>query len=405
MLIDITPLRKYPDYRLLFIGQLVSTFGSMITYVALPFQVYHLTQSTFSVGIIGLVELIPLLLTAFLGGIFADTLDRRKLLIYSEIGIAFVVLMLTINASLTNPNIWVIYVLAAIMSALNGFHRPALDALTPRMVAKEDIHSLSALSSFKSVMGTIAGPTIAGLCVAMFGWVFTYLIDFFTFFVSIIALSKIKHFPKNLNSDNKMSVHNVIEGIRYAGSRQELIGSYVIDFVAMVFSMPTALFPALAAIYHKPEWVGVFYAAPSIGALIANLLSGWTKKIHRHGLAIAIAAATWGIAILAFGFASNLWLALGMLVIAGLADMYSVIFRFTLWNQTIPDNLRGRLAGIEMISYSSGPLLGNVQAGMVSAAIGVQNAIMLGGVLCIAGVGLCASFLPKFIRYVAEEKK
>jgi MFS family permease len=402
MLLDISPLVKYRDYRYLFAGQLISVFGSMITYVALPFQIYELTHSTLAVGIVGLIELIPLLITAFIGGVFADTVDRKKLLIFSEISIMLVVSALAMNAALTQPKIWIIYCAAGLMSALNGFHRPALDSLGPRLVEKIDIPAYSALNSFKSVLGTIAGPAIGGICIAAFGWVITYLIDIATFAISIIALLQIKRFPGNPKVENTFSLKSIKEGLHYAISRQELIGTYVIDFVAMVFSMPNALFPAMAESYGKTELIGLFYAAPAVGALIATIFSGWTAKVYRQGIAIVIAASCWGLAITGFGFVSNVWLALCILAIAGGADMISGIFRSTIWNQTIPSHLRGRLAGIEMIGYQSGPLLGNTQAGMLAAGIGTHNAIMLGGVLCITGVGICASFLPKFLRYDAS---
>ncbi len=402
MLLDISPLLKYRDYRYLFIGQLISVFGSMITYVALPFQIYELTHSTLAVGIIGLIELIPLLITAFIGGLLADAIDRKKLLIISEFFILLIIFALAINASLELPKTWIIYCSAAIISALNGFHRPALDSLGVRLVDKTDIHAYSALNSFKSVLGTIAGPAIGGVCIVTFGWVITYLIDVATFVISIIALLLIRHFPKNQPTENPISFRSLKEGLHYAVTRQELLGTYIIDFAAMVFSMPNALFPAMAESFGKTELIGLFYSAPAIGALVASLLSGWTQKIYRHGWAIVIAASCWGLAITGFGLVSNVWLALFILALAGGADMISGIFRATIWNQTIPDHLRGRLAGIEMIGYTSGPLLGNTQAGMLAAAIGTHNAIMLGGALCIAGVGICASFLPKFLRYNAS---
>lgn len=401
MFIDISPLKKYPDYRYLFIGQLISFWGSMVTYVALPFQIYELTHSTFAVGLISLVELLPLLATAFIGGVVADVVDRKKLLIGSELGIMAIIMILAFNASLTEPKIWLIYAAAALMSALNGFHRPALESLGPRLVEKSDIPAYSALNSFKWILGAVAGPAIGGFSIAAFGWVATYLLDLGTFLISILAILQIKHFPKNEKID-PISLASVKEGFKYTISRQELVGTYLIDFSAMVFSMPTALFPAIAKSYGKSELVGLFYAAPAIGGLIATIFSGWTKKVDRHGLAIVFAASGWGLAISVFGFVSNLGLALFFLALAGAADMISGIFRSTLWNQTIPDHLRGRLAGIEMIGYTSGPLLGNTQAGMMSAAIGVHNAIMLGGALCIVAVGVCSSFLPKFLRYNAS---
>lgn len=400
MFLDISPLLKYRDYRCLFIGQLISFLGSMITYVALPFQIYELTHSTWAVGIISLIELIPLLITAFIGGVFADVADRKKLLIFSELAMMFIILILAINAMLIQPHIWLIYGSAGLLSALNGFHRPALESLGPRLVSKTDIPAYSALNSFKWVLGSVGGPAVGGFCIAAFGWTVTYLLDVVTFLTSIFALLQIKHFPKN-EIVNKIGFQSIKEGFRYTISRQELIGTYIIDFAAMVFSMPTALFPAMAESYGKTELIGLFYAAPAVGGLLATVFSGWTKKINRHGLAIIIAATCWGLAITAFGFVWNVWLALFILALAGSADMISGIFRSTLWNHIIPDHLRGRLAGIEMIGYTSGPLLGNTQSGMMAALLGVHSAVMVGGMLCVAGVWICASRLPKFFRYDA----
>lgn len=400
MFLDISPLFKYRDYRCLFIGQMISFLGSMITYVALPFQIYELTRSTWAVGIVSLIELVPLLITAFIGGVFADVVDRKKLLIFSELAMMFIILILAINASIPQPNIGVIYGAAAILSALNGFHRPALESLGPRLVSKTDIPAYSALNSFKWVLGSVGGPAVGGFCIAAFGWTITYLLDVATFLISIFALLQIKHFPKN-EIANTINFQSVREGLRYTVSRQELIGTYIVDFAAMVFSMPTALFPAMAESYGKTELIGLFYAAPAVGGLLATLFSGWTKKIDRHGLAIVMAATCWGLAMTGFGYVGNVWLALFILAIAGGADMISGIFRSTLWNQTIPDHLRGRLAGMEMIGYTSGPLLGNTQAGIMAAVLGVHSAIMLGGMLCVAGVWICASRLPKFFRYDA----
>jgi MFS family permease len=194
----------------------------------------------------------------------------------------------------------------------------------------------------------------------------------------------------------------VLEGFHYARSRQELIGTYVVDFVAMVFGMPLALFPALSEMLGGPHALGLLYAAPAGGALLASLTSRWTPRVHRHGLAVMLAATAWGLAIVGFGFSDRLVPALALLTLAGGADAVSGIFRMTLWNQTIPDALRGRLAGIEMLSYMSGPLLGHVEAGLVAAAFGTRTSVVSGGVLCILGVLLCAVLLPRFMAYDAR---
>jgi len=229
----------------------------------------------------------------------------------------------------------------------------------------------------------------------------TYMADVASYGLSLFCLWLIKAVPPPEDADPP-SVAAVIEGLRYARSREELIGTYVVDFVAMVFGMPLALFPAVSDRLGGASVLGLLYAAPAAGALAASLTSRWTPRVHRHGLAVMIAATIWGLAIAGFGFAETLWPALACLAVAGAADAISGIFRITMWNQTIPDALRGRLASIEMVSYSSGPLLGHVEAGAVAAAFGVRASVVSGGILCVVAVIACGFWLPHFVRYDAR---
>jgi len=203
-------------------------------------------------------------------------------------------------------------------------------------------------------------------------------------------------------SEEGPSLKSVLDGFRYARSRQELIGTYVVDFVAMVFGMPLALFPALSRSLGGAKALGFLYAAPALGALAASLTSRWTPRVHRHGLAVMLAATAWGLAIVGFGFCDRLVPAIAFLALAGGSDAVSGMFRMTLWNQTIPNSLRGRLAGIEMVSYMSGPLLGHVEAGLVAAAFSVRVSVVSGGALCVLGVLLCGALLPRFVGYDAR---
>jgi len=397
---DLRPLR-HRDFRLLLIGQFVSFFGSMITYVALPYQIYQLTHSSLAVGAAGVVELAALLSTAFVGGAFADAMDRRKLLLGAELLLTLAGLLLMGNSMLAEPSLWLIYVLAAVMSALNGFHRPALEALTPRLVPPEQIGGVVALSSLRNTVSMIGGPAVAGLLIANAGLSWTFGVDVGTFVVSLGALSMMRSVPAPSDAAPP-SLARVIEGFRYAISRQELLGTYVVDIVAMVFGMPTALFPALAESRGWVQSIGWLYAAAPAGALVATLTSGWTRSINRHGMAIAIAASVWGLAIACVGLTESLPAVLSLLALAGAADMVSGLFRGRIWNETIPDHLRGRLASIELVSYSSGPLLGNAEAGLAASALGLRGSILSGGILCIAAVGICLYFLPRFARYDAH---
>jgi MFS family permease len=399
--VDLGPLRRHRDFRLLFAGRAVSFAGSMITYVAIPYQVFQLTGSSLMVGLLGVAELTPLLATALLGGALADARDRRRMVQLTELGLAVLSGVLVVNAAVASPRVWVLFVVAALAAALDGLQRPSLDAMMPRLVERHEIPAATAISSMLQQFGMVGGPTLGGLLIARFGLAATYGVDLVSFMVSLVALSFMRALPPPAGAQ-RPSLRGVLQGLRYARSRQELLGSYVVDIVAMVFGMPTALFPAIAARYGGAGALGLLYAAPSVGAFLANATSGWTGGVRRHGRAILVAAAAWGAAIAGFGVAGPLWLALGLLAVAGAADMVSGIFRSTIWNQTIPDHLRGRLAGIELLSYSSGPLLGNVEAGAVASLFSVRVSVVSGGLLSVLGVGIVALALPAFRTYDAR---
>ncbi len=395
--VDLTPLRASREYRLLYTGQFVSFFGSMMTFVALPWQMYQLTRSSLAVGLLGVVEFVPILLMAFVGGAFADYMDRRRMVRLTEAAMACGTLTLIINARLAHPHVWMLYVFAALFAALNGLQRPSLEALAPRLVKPEQLPAVAALTSLRGSIGLIGGPALGGLLVVTFGPAFAYSVDLATFVVSLSALWLMQAVPPPPDAE-RPSLKSVVEGLRYARSRPELLGTYLIDINAMFFGMPMALFPAIAETYGGSS-VGLLYAGPAIGALCATLTSGWTKRVQRHGLAVAIAAACWGLAIIGFGLAGRLWLALLWLALAGAADMLSGLFRMTIWNQTIPDHLRGRLAGIELVSYTTGPMLGNAESGLVASLYSIRTSVVSGGVLCVIGSGLLALALPAFLRY------
>jgi MFS family permease len=399
--IDIGPLRRHRDYRLLWIGLAVSFFGSQVAFVAVPYQVYKLTGSTAVVGFLALVALVPLLLSAIVGGAFADAVDRRLMVRFAELGLALCSTALLVNALLPSPQVWVLFVVEAAAAALGGFLRPSLDSLTPRLVEKHELTAAGALDSLRFQIGLIGGPALGGVLIAAIGLPGVFGIDIATFLVSLVALTMMPAVPPPPDAA-RPSLRRIAEGFRYARSRPELVGTYGVDMVAMFFGMPTALYPAFAKNFGGPGVLGLLYAAPPVGSLLATATSGWTRRVHRHGLAVIIAAAAWGVGILLLGLAPSLPLALAALAFAGAADMISGIFRSIIWNQTIPDRLRGRLAGIEQVSYSSGPLLGDVEAGIVGSLAGVRASIVSGGVLCVLGVAAAAVLLPAFRRYDAR---
>jgi MFS family permease len=403
VVVDAKPLR-HRDFRLLYLAQTVSFAGSMITYVAIPFQVFRLTRSPLAVGLLGLAELVPLLLTALVGGALADARDRRRLVRATEAGLALVSAGLAVNALLPHPNVGVLFAAAAAMAGLDGLQRPSLEALVPRLVTREELPAAAALRSLRGNVGMLAGPAMGGLLIATAGLPTAYLVDVASFGVSLLALRLIRAVPPPPDAQ-RPSLRSVADGLRYAWSRPELLGTYVIDIVAMVFGMPMALFPAIAVGFGGAGALGLLYAAPSAGALLVSAASGWTARVHRHGLAIALAAGVWGLAITSFGLAGSLWSALVLLAVAGGADMVSGMFRTTMWNQTVPDALRGRLASIELLSYSTGPSLGNVEAGAVAGAFGVRASVVSGGVLCVVGVVAVTLALPAFRAYDAHREQ
>jgi MFS family permease len=395
--LDFTPLRESREFRLLYFGQLVTFFGSMMSFVALPWQVFQLTKSSFAVGMLGVLEFIAVLFMGFVGGALADYFDRRLMVRLTEAALAIGSIVLIINALLPRPHVWVLFACASLFAALTALQRPSLEALMPRIVKPEQMPAVAALQAFRGSLAMIGGPALGGVLVVTFGPALAFSVDLFTFLVSLIALTLMQAVPPPPDAD-RPGIKSIIEGLRYARSRRELLGTYLVDMNAMFFGIPMALFPAIAESYGSAS-IGFLYAAPAAGALVVSLMLGWTKRVHRHGLAIGIAAACWGFAIIAFGFAGRLWLALLCLAIAGASDMISGVFRMIIWNQTIPDHLRGRLAGIELISYHTGPMLGNAESGIVASLFSIRTSIVSGGVLCVLGTGVLLLALPQFRTY------
>jgi MFS family permease len=401
VLLDLSPLKISRDYRLLFFGQLVSFFGSMMSFIVVPWQMYQLTQSSAMVGYISIAEFVPMFTLAFVGGALADFLDKRKMLRATEVGQTLVTLILLGNSLLAQPRIWILFVAVALHAALAALQRPAFESFIQKVIPAEMMSAVMALNSIRFSIGMILGPAIAGVIATQFTPAWAYFIDLVTFAATLIAVYMIRFVPPPENAD-RPSFAGVLGSIKYAFNRQELVGTYFIDIAAMFFAFPQALYPALAQMYG-PSYVGLFPGAIAAGALLASVTSGWTKNIHRHGLMVVIAAVFWGVAILFFGIASSIIPALFFLAAAGFFDMISGIFRGSIWNQTIPNYLRGRMASIEMISYLTGPYLGSAKMGIVAEHFGVRTALISGGAMCVIAVIGTALFLPRFFSYDGRE--
>jgi MFS family permease len=402
--IDFTPLKKYPDFRNLWTAGLVSYLGSMITYVALPFQIKELTGSYLAVGLLGIVEITPLIIFGLYGGVLADSVDRKKLIWATEAGALLIVTGLLLNSLLAEPSLIAIYIAAGLFACVDGLQRPSMGAILPRLVSHEDLPSASNLLTLRWQIGFILGPTLGGIIFSTFSIEVGYGFDIATYLISLIFLARVRNIPPSKEAE-KPSLAALLEGVRYALSRKDLLATYLIDLAAMFFAMPTALFPFWAA-ELKANWaLGLFYAAGITGSIIITLTSGWSRTYRYHGRAVIWAAIGWGAAIALAGVTNSLILVLICLAVAGASDQVSALFRTVIWNQTIPDNLRGRLAGIELLSYSVGPLAGQMRAASMAAAFSLSFSVTAGGIICVVVVAILALLIPEFRKYDVETNK
>jgi MFS family permease len=396
--IDLSPLRASRDLRLLFLGGGISFAGSMLTFVAIPYQAYRITRSSLVVGLLSLAELVALLLTGVLGGALADAVDRRRLLRSTEVALCCGSLALLANSLLGRPQLWVLFAVSFLLAGLDGIQRPALDSLVARLVPPEQLAATSALMSVRGQFGMIAAPAVSGVVIAAGGLSTAYALDVGSFVASLVALWRLGASPPPAEGA-ELSLQAVLDGLRYAVSRKDLLGSYLVDINAMFFGFPNALYPQLAARFGGPGLLGLLYAAPAVGSAIVSLTSRWTARVRHYGRLVVLGASLWGLGIVALGLSGSAAEALGALVVAGGGDMVSGLGRMTMWNESIPDSLRGRLAGIELLGYSSGPTLGNVESGLVESLAGLRTAILSGGVLCVAGALVLALVTPALWRY------
>ncbi|OKJ10238.1 MFS transporter [Kitasatospora sp. CB01950] len=398
---DLTPWHASRDFRLLWTSGCVTAFGSLLTYVAVPIQIKQLTDSTLAVGLVGAFELVPLVVFGLWGGALADALDRRRLVLLSEVGLTLMAALLLANSLLPHPLLWPIYLVGALTAALDGLQRPALDAMIPRVVAHEHLPAAFTLISLYRNAASVAGPALAGVVVAVAGAHSAYTLDMLTFLVSLTMIARMRPVPPAESAD-RPSLRSLGQGLSYAWSRKDLLGTYAIDTVAMLFAFPVAVFPFLAASLDAEWALGLLYAATAVGALAVSATGGWLARIHRHGRMLLFAALGWGVSMALAGLVGNIWLVLLCLALAGAADQISGVARSTIWNQSIPDELRGRLAGVEVLSYSVGPQLGQVRAGGMAALVGVRASIWTGGVMCVVGVLALTAAIPKLLAWDAR---
>ena len=403
LLIDTTPLRVSRDFRWLWLGQAVSFFGTTITTAALPYQVFHRTGSSLAVGLLGVVQLGPLLVFSLFGGAYADAIDKRRLLLVATVLAAACSLALTVNAALAHPQLWLLYVLGAATSAMEAVTFPGTRSLLPLLLEEELRPAAFGLQSPYGSFGMMVGPAVGGLLIAAFGLTSAYAVDVLTFAVAIGLFAGLAPSPPVTELRGPRS-SSVLEGLRFLRGESVIMSIFGIDLLAMVFGMPRALFPALAVrLGGGPALYGLLLSSVAAGAFVASLLSGWTARVRRQGRAVLWAVTAWGGAIAIAGLARSPLLVLAMFACAGGADMISGVYRSTIAAGVTRDDMRGRVSGVETAVYAGGPALGDVEAGVVGGLAGVPFAIVSGGVACMLAAAVFAARVKSFAAYVRPD--
>lgn len=400
-LLDTAPLRQDRDFRWLWSGQAISGIGNQVTRVALPFQVYVLTGSTLAIGALTFFQLVPILLFALGAGSLADAVDRRRLLLVTQTGLAICSLALAGLALGGGAPVPALFAVAFVAAGLGAVDQPTRASTIPRLVPTERLSAAIALNQLNFQMASIVGPAVGGLLIATVGLAGAYVADVVSFVASFIALVAIRPLPPMLDAA-RPGLAAIAEGLRFARRRRAILGSFVIDLDAMIFGMPTSLFPVLALDVFKTgaAGFGLLAAAPAAGAFLGALLSGWVTAVTRTGRAVVVAVIGWGLAITAFGLVTfSFPLALACLAAAGAADVFSAVFRSTLVQLETPDGLRGRIMSIHGLVVTSGPRLGDIEAAGVAALVGPQAAVVSGGVLCLLGVVAVVRWFPELARH------
>jgi MFS family permease len=403
--VDIRPLRESRDFRRLWFGTGISAIGSQITTVAIPYQVYQETGSTLVVGLLGIAALVPLLIVPIYGGAVADAVDRRRMLLLSDLALLLVTGGLVVNALLPDPAVWFLFAAEALGTAAYGFQRPARNALTPRLVRDDQLLAAITVEDVVSTLARVAGPVMGGALITVVGVAGAYAIDIATFAASLLAIWLLPPAPAAPDAD-RPSLRSIADGFRYVLRKDVLLGIFLVDTMVMIFGMPRALFPAFAEELGGGAGVlGLLYGATSAGAFAASVTSGWMMTVRRQGLAVCIAAAGWGVAIAVVGFAESVWFALLFLAVAGAADFVSAVLRGNILLTETPDSMRGRVSGIELAQVAGAPEIGNVEAGIVAELTSVRASIVSGGVLSVVGTVVVAVAIPALVRYDARRAR
>jgi MFS family permease len=400
--IDLTPLTTSADFRRLFVGQALSEFGTQITFVAVPLQVYIRTRSTAMVGLLALCETLPLVVLPIVGGAIADAVERRRFLMIAQAIAAGLSLVLAVNSLLPEPRVWVLFAFSFLWASAYSLYSPAFRAWPARLLTPDLYTSALALEVVYYQSAALVGPALAGVLIVRFGFECAYLLDVVSYVAVIVALAGMRPSPPTADRAT-VAWSTIMEGLRFLRGRQVLQGTFWIDLNAMIFGLPAALYPAfvLDVLDASPSLVGLLYSAEAMGALFVALVSGRAKHVRRQGLVTLVACVCWGAGIIGFGLSPTLWVALIFLMLASASDMVSGLYRDAILKTVTPDEMRGRLEGVSLAVVGTGPSLGNAEAGLLASVTGVRFSIVSGGIACILGAGLLALVLPKYRRYDA----
>src|SRR6476660_1533082 len=405
-MVDLEPLRASRDLRLLVLGNFVSGLGTQAALVALPYQLYVQTGSAFLTGLLGAVELIPLVTMALLGGAIADRTDRRRVLLLDQIALVACSATLAALAFAGSPPVAILYLLGGLLAGFGALQNVTRSAILPNLVEPARLRSAIALSFGLYQLTMVIGPGIGGVLIGVFGVGTAYAVDAASCLAMVWAVVVMAPQPPQTDiAEHPPVLRSIADGLRYVRGNQALVGSFAIDLVAMTFGMPRALFAVLAvSVYHAgAEGTGLLYAAVSAGATIAALTTGWIEHARRLGIIVIWAVVAWGAAIALVGVAGSLWAAAALLAVAGAADSVSAVCRSSINQDVTPDHLRGRMSSVFMLVVASGPRLGDVEAGTAAAVGGVRVSVVSGGVACHAGVALVVFLFPALVRYDAVE--
>ncbi len=405
--IDTTPLRNRA-YRRVFSGVAVTMLGQQMTLVAVPYQVYELTGSSLMVGVTSIVALVPLVVFGLLGGAIADAMDRRNLMLITSAGAAVSSALLAVQAVLPGEgNLAVLWVLTALVSGFAAVNQPTRSAVIPALVGVEGVPAANALAMTVRQMGVIVGPLLAGLLIGVGNLPITYVIDALGFVAAVLLLRGLPPLPpEGVAGPLRLgaALRGVAEGFGFLRTQPVLLMTFVVDIVAMLFAWPQAVFPELSqtSFAGDANSLGWLFAGVSIGSLVMGLSSGWVGHVDRQGAVVLAAIAVWGLAIIGFGFAGSLWLAVLCLAVAGAGDMVSAVLRSSMLQTAAPDEMRGRMQGVFVVVVAGGPRLGDLRAGVLASTVGVTAAMVSGGVVIVVAMVVVAVAVPSFWLFRAS---